>query len=180
LDDWLPEGLRLDGEAALAELALRYFRSHGPATVHDFAWWAGLSVGEARAAARLSEPELTRTDVDGRTLWFAPDGSSEAGGDAGDSVHLLPYFDEYTVAYRDRSDVLDAKHARKVANGGMLNPTLVSRGEVKGTWRRRVRKGRVEVSLEPFGRLTGPEQEGVRAAATRYGAFLGLEGVTLG
>src|SRR5262249_19877281 len=39
LDEWLPGGTSLEGEEGLAEMARRYFRSHGPATVRDFAWW---------------------------------------------------------------------------------------------------------------------------------------------
>ena len=33
-------------DEALAELAGRYFASRGPATVADFAWWAGVTTTE--------------------------------------------------------------------------------------------------------------------------------------
>src|SRR3954469_4331037 len=42
-------GAELPREEALAELARRYFRSRGPATAADFAWWSGLSPADARA-----------------------------------------------------------------------------------------------------------------------------------
>lgn len=48
LDEWVPAPRRLGHEAALAELAARYFASHGPATVDDFAAWAGLTLTAAR------------------------------------------------------------------------------------------------------------------------------------
>jgi len=35
----------LDRDEALAELTMRYFTSHGPATIQDFVWWSGLTVG---------------------------------------------------------------------------------------------------------------------------------------
>lgn len=47
LDEWLPPGRDLSGDAALAEIAKRYFSSHGPATLKDFAWWSGLTLAEA-------------------------------------------------------------------------------------------------------------------------------------
>src|SRR5690606_15671899 len=39
LDEWVPDARSMDRDAALAEIALRYFTSHGPATLHDFVWW---------------------------------------------------------------------------------------------------------------------------------------------
>ena len=50
LDERAPAGRTLNREAALAELARRYFTSHGPARATDFAWWSGLTVKDARAA----------------------------------------------------------------------------------------------------------------------------------
>ncbi len=59
LDEWSPGSRDLPREEALAELARRYFSSHGPATVHDFAWWAGLTVTDARLGL---EAATTRAD----------------------------------------------------------------------------------------------------------------------
>src|SRR5215472_325382 len=48
LDEWVPHSRAFSREESLAELARRYFTSRGPATIHDFAWWAGLTVADAR------------------------------------------------------------------------------------------------------------------------------------
>src|SRR5262249_57796785 len=50
-------------DEALARLAERYFTSHGPATVRDFAWWSGLTMADAKAglagaAARLAADSI--------------------------------------------------------------------------------------------------------------------------
>ena len=34
--------------SALGWLARKYFQSHGPATLEDFAWWSGLNLGDCR------------------------------------------------------------------------------------------------------------------------------------
>jgi hypothetical protein len=52
---WRPSPLAghdLPGEEVTLELARRFFRWAGPATVKQLAWWAGLSVKAARAAAQ--------------------------------------------------------------------------------------------------------------------------------
>src|SRR5918997_1740045 len=50
---------------AVAALAGRFFRGHGPATVKDLARWAGLRVTEARGGLAAALPELARLEVDG-------------------------------------------------------------------------------------------------------------------
>jgi len=47
LDDWAPEAKPRDRGLALSELAVRYFTSHGPATLKDFVWWSALKVSDA-------------------------------------------------------------------------------------------------------------------------------------
>jgi hypothetical protein len=155
-------------DEAIAELAVRYVRSRGPATVHDLAWWAGLTLAEARAGftAVAAAPGAI---VDGDTAWFAaPDDVPAA------AAHLLPQFDEYLVAYADRAAVLAPAHARRVnAGGGLLHPAVVAGGVVVGTWRRTFDKDRIVVELEPFRRWMRPEQAAIVVAAERYAAFEG-------
>jgi len=172
LEDWLPATRSLEREEALGELARRYFSSHGPATVHDLAWWSGLTVTDVRTAVELAKNALESDDVDGRTYWFA----SSTPPRGTDDAPLLPAWDEYTVAYRDREAVLDPKHAKQVnAGGGVLNPVIVVRGHVVGSWRRTLGKSGVTVTPSPFGRLGHDDLRAVADAADRYGRFLGLE-----
>lgn len=172
LDEWVPAAKSLDRDAALAALTLRYFTSHGPATQHDFAWWSGLTLADVRAGLQLVHARLESAVIGKRTCWFPatlPDPVATAP-----IAHLLPAFDEYTVAYRDRSDVLDPRHASKVGAGGILDPVIVLDGQVTGTWKRALRRDSVAVTLAPFTRLSHAAQHAVAAAADRYGAFVGL------
>jgi hypothetical protein len=89
-------------------------------------------------------------------------------------VYLLPAWDEYTVAYRDRSDILDPKHALEVnAGGGVLKPVIVSRGRVIGSWQRTIGKTGVVVRPSMFGRVDASVREAMDVAARKYGRFLG-------
>ncbi|WP_345714348.1 DNA glycosylase AlkZ-like family protein, partial [Kineococcus glutinatus] len=134
---WIPRPRRLEREEALAELALRYARSHGPATAADLARWAGLPVGDARAALALAAGQLERVRVDGvehhldpRTPQLLAEHRAEAAG-----VLLLPGFDELLLGYADRSATLDAAFAPLVVPGGngVFRATVLAGGRVVGT-----------------------------------------------
>jgi hypothetical protein len=172
VEEWLPSARLLERDIALGELARRFFTSHGPATVHDFSWWSGLTVTDARAGLDGVQSMFERETIDGRTFWFPP--SSVPSGAKG--AYLLPAWDEFTVAYRDRDDILDARYALEVnAGGGVLKPVIVMRGQVVGTWQRTIGKGGIVVRPKPFARLERSASEALEAAARKYGRFLGLD-----
>ena len=168
-------GAALVRDEALAELARRYFRSRGPASAADFGWWSGLAPADARAGLAAVAPDLTSESIAGVTYWRdrkAPRVSAKALADA----YLLPAFDEYLVAYRDRSAVLSPRDARRInAGGGLLAPTIVVGGRIVGTWRRTLGRSAVTIALSLFGKPTPRERALIVTAAERYGAFLGLE-----
>jgi Winged helix DNA-binding domain len=169
LDEWVPEAKRKARDEALAELARRYFTSHGPATVHDFAWWSGLLLSDAAAGLAMASGALASVDLADRKYWTAPsappDGSSPR-------AFLIPAFDEYTVAYRDRAAVLEPGHARHADGMDVLRPAIVLNGRVVGTWARTLGRSSVEVDVRPFTRLGTAARRAAAAAARRYAAFL--------
>jgi hypothetical protein len=170
LDDWLPPGPALERDEALAELARRYFTGHGPATVDDFAWWSGLPLGQARAAAELARHHLTELTMSGASHLAAATRASTTIATA----LLLPAFDEYAVAYRDRSAIVDGAHA-SVVRGGMFPPVVVLGGRIAGTWRRRVSGSSVGLTAELFASPSASARRALHAAAGRYGRFVGLD-----
>lgn len=159
LEERVPEGIALDHDAALAELARRYFNSRGPATLRDFAWWAGLSLTVAKKAL---ESNGTAFRPLGSDLW----GAEEAPMPIADKVCLLPAFDEYMVAYNDRSVMLDPVYFPTTGHG--LRPAVLFRGRVVGTWKR----GAEGVETELFGPMSESVMELVKAAVARFGRFI--------
>lgn len=175
LDEWAPAAKRLGREEALAELAERYFESRGPATLRDFIWWSGLTTAEARAGLEAAQPRLVREVFDGQTYWLSPSATPTPTNPDSPLAHLLPAYDEYTVAYKDRGAVLRTSSASKVDAGAqLLNPTVVVDGEVVGTWKRVLKRESVVVTPSLFRKLSRTEKQAVAAAAERYGEFLGL------
>ena len=140
VDEWIARPRVLDDDEALAELAGRYFRSHGPATVRDLARWAGLTQTVARTATKLAAPTLGRTEIDGTEHLYDPEIADLLAirRSAARGVLLLPGFDELILGYQDRSATVPPSAASRIAPGsnGMFLPTIVSDGRVVGTWRR--------------------------------------------
>lgn len=170
LDAWIPPSQKRRREEALAELAVRYFVTRGPATVLDFAWWSGLPVRDARVAVEAAGDRCRPELIDGHSYWRGADAARPSRSSA---VHLLPAFDEYTVAYRDRTAVLEPADARAVnQGGGMLNPVVVAGGRVVGTWSRTLGKQMVTVTVRPFAPLARATALALEGAADRYRRFL--------
>lgn len=173
LDEWVPHRLRPSREEAMATLAERYVRSHGPATERDFAGWTGETLGFAREALGLLGARLVREQVDGTEMLShveSPPSAPRPG------VRLLPGFDEYLLGYKDRSAALRPDHARLTVPGGngMFIPTVVASGEVVGLWRRTTRTRQVDVTVTPFDEPSARRARAVEGAAAAYGRFLGL------
>jgi hypothetical protein len=173
LDEWAPAARLLERDAALAELARRYFTSHGPATLQDFVWWSGLKVADARAGLEAIASRLVKETVDGEVYWMPPDMPEPSRASSG--VYLLPAFDEYMLGYQDRSAALDPRHAQKIVPGGngVFLPTIVSKGQVVGTWKRAIKKKTVVFTPLPFAPLTKIETGAFAVAAERHRYYLG-------
>ncbi|HZC06180.1 MAG TPA: winged helix DNA-binding domain-containing protein [Ktedonobacterales bacterium] len=171
LDEWVPNARKLDGDEALATLARRYFTSHGPATEQDFAWWSGLTLTEARLAMRLVERDFERTQMDGQTYWTSAAASSPTAPPE-PSVYLLPQYDEFTVAYKDRRAALHPAFPDDPFR--ILGPVIVVDGRVVGSWKRRLTKDTVIISVTLFTPLNDEQRDGLARAAERYGRYLGL------
>ncbi|MCI4567915.1 winged helix DNA-binding domain-containing protein [Lysobacter sp. CFH 32150] len=172
LDEWLPAVPRKTREEALAELAHRYFRSRGPATAQDFAWWSNLTVKDAQAGIALAQSRLVRDVVDGSTYWLSPDATPSHKSSA---IHLLPPFDEYLVAYKDRSAALDTSLGRQVIGiNGLVNASIIRDGRVAGVWKRAVQKQSVMVLPNLFASLPRAQHQALARTTKQYGAFLGL------
>jgi hypothetical protein len=163
LSERAPTARRIPRDEALAELARRYFTSHGPATLRDFVWWSGLTTADARRGLEMNRAHSRQ--IDGLTYWtVGPEPKS--GRARGTGVHLLPIYDEYLVAYRDHIAVPRAAYVL-----GGFQHALVIAGQVAGTWQTRLGKEGVTVEIFPNRKLSPAERRGLAQAEARYRKF---------
>ena len=166
--EWITAPRRLDRDAALAKLATRYFRGHGPATLRDLARWAGLTLTDARSGLASARAGLAALDVDGVEHFMDPETPErlERARREADGVLLLPGFDEMLLGYGDRGAMLDPEFAERIVPGGngMFRPTIFSAGRVVGTWRQAGSGARRAIEPEFFQPPAPGVAEGVAAA----------------
>lgn len=172
LDEWAPGAKRMERDLALVELALRYFTSHGPATVNDFAWWSALQVSDAKVGLEAISSRLISEKINGQIYYISS--NSNDIPEISSKVYLLPGYDEYLLGYKDRIAVLDEQYAEKICPGrnGVFNPTIVINGRIAGTWKAVVKKSTLMVIPQSFVSFTELEECEFFEAAKRYGRFL--------
>jgi len=158
LDERAPSTAPIDRDEALARLATRYFATRAPATIHDFAWWSGLTVSDARRGAEAARPQKSFRTPKPTT-----------------SVHLLPNYDEFFIGYRDRGAILE----RVVGATPMQRDTaLVSNvieidGQLVGGWRRSTKAKTTSVETTYLATVSPAERRAVSGQIARYVAFTG-------
>lgn len=170
LEPFLPKIKKRSREEALAELANRYFSSHGPATLPDFAWWSGLSVADSRLGIEMNKPDLIHETIDTASYWFFP--SREPEGFSKKQAFLLPAYDEYIISYRNRMAVLTHEnHAKSVSDNGIFRPVIIINGQVTGLWKRTLKNEKLLIEITPFRTYNKSEIKLIDKASGRLAMF---------
>jgi hypothetical protein len=167
-----PTQTMLRGDAALGELTRRYFTSHGPATVKDFAWWSSLTITQIRHGIALLGDELAVTEVDGLRYYHTPIESIVDGN--GPRAQVLQAYDEYIVGYTQSRPITNLADVRfDLADLNASVHSVVIDGQVAGLWRRVVQgKGiRAELELAPWVRVR--DRRAIDEAFDRFATFIG-------
>ena len=168
----VPAPRRLDRTQALAELALRYFTGHGPATERDLAYWATLTLGDVRTGLHQVRDRLDSFHHDGRTFWHAP--AEPPTGPQEPTGHLLQVLDETYRGYQDSRWVLDAAGVVPRTRESAIGMALID-GQLVAAMRRTIAPGQVRFDLRPYRPLTDAQIDALDQAAERYGRFLRLD-----
>jgi hypothetical protein len=173
VEERAPQARNLSPDEALTELTVRYFTSHGPATVKDFSWWSSLTLSSIKRGLQLAGSRLQHEIVDGLTYWFAePPPPSRP---ASPTVHLLQGYDEYIVGYSE------SKYALAVAGGVRSVPTappipngvVILDSQVAGHWKRTLSKDTVVIEAALYQPLDEAQSQALQAVAARHGEFVG-------
>ncbi|KAF2335458.1 winged helix DNA-binding domain-containing protein [Flavobacterium daemonense] len=150
--------IKLSKEEGLAKLALRYFESHGPATLLDFSWWSGFPPTTCKSAINAIELQLNKISIENQEYWFGKTYSDSVN--FRESVYFLPAFDEILISYKTREASMQVEHQSKAfTNNGIFKPIIVENGKVIGIWKRTFKKDHVKVETQFFNEIENSKKE---------------------
>jgi len=176
LNERVPQQKKLVKEEALAELALRFFKSHGPATLQDFAWWSGLTKRDALCGLNAVKHMLVSEEINNQVYWFTDPGFNEKKS----SIYLLPAYDEWLISYKDRTASLpQAYFSHVISRNGIFKPTIIVDGKVVGLWKRSFKKERVFIETTFFKKKDQVGRKVMATAAKPFVKFLSMQKVIM-
>jgi hypothetical protein len=177
---WVPGGIhRQDPADALREITRRFLIGYGPAGPAELTrWWLGPP--QPRRGAQLISAlgeEAVRVGVAGQPAWaLAADVREMESAPELDVSRLLPAFDPWVIGAARVAPLLDPAHRHRVFRPqGWISPVLLVDGQIAGVWQHTRKGRRVQVELEPFGKLAARAYSQLEAEAERLAAFLSCE-----
>lgn len=174
IDERAPQMKSLTPDEALAELTLRYFTGHGPATAKDFKSWSSLTVAEIKKALDMVGSRLEHEVIDGMAYWFAE--AADFPKVATPTIHLLQAYDEYIMGYSESRPVLDVARVTELPRQGSVafNHVIVLDSQLAGHWKRTLKKTSLVIEAALYRPFDDAQTQALQAAADRHGEFLGL------
>lgn len=171
IDERVPAASAIERDEALLRLTRLYFESRGPATLQDYSWWSGLTIGEVKRGAEMAK--LKTLTVDGRA--YLELGSERARAARSPVAHLLPNYDEYFIGHKDRSAIGERLRRARTPwpQGSAFWNVLTVDGQLIGGWKRvSTTKGTV-IDIRLVVRPRHGERPAIAGAASEYASFLG-------
>lgn len=175
VEEWLPRQKRIAETEARCLLFRKYLKAYGPATLTDFSHWSGMPMSEVRPLPALLAEELAEIEVDKRKclLLRVDIQALESSVERKSCVRLLPHFDPYLLAHREKDHLLEAKHYKRVyRNQGWISPVVLVEGSVAGTWSYRLKGKRLLVTVEPFAKPSRAVRSEIAQEAESLAGFL--------
>ena len=171
IDERVAATRAIDLDEALARLARLYFTSRSPATLQDFSWWSGLTIGDAKRGAQMTK--LQAVTIEGRKYFTT--GTRAPKAPRAMVAQLLPNYDEYFIGHKDRSAIGERLRRSKMRlpEGSAFWNVVALNGQLVGGWKRIAGRGGVVIEVRLVTRLNSSERSAIAGAAESYAAFLG-------
>ena len=166
-DRWVPGWQLSERDDALRQLVRRYVETYGPVRLDELEHWLAFKL-PADALGELEE-----IDAEGVRTYVLPGTAFPDAEPAG--VRLLSHYDVYVIACHPRAHLIPEQKERIFLRGAGPNPALLVDGRVAGVWSRTLRGRRMEIRVEPFGRLTGEQRRALADDAARVARTYGAE-----
>jgi len=174
----------LDPLTSQIEVAEKYFRTFGPATLKDFAWWMAFT--QSKAKEILSHLELVELEDSLMILADEQETFERYQPHENTTTRVLPQWDAYTMGYapqgRERlvsTEHLTALYGKIGATGGNAKPCIIRGGKVIAAWVPKKKGQKLEATIESFEKLSAKIKKDITAEFEEIASFLKLQSIIL-
>jgi hypothetical protein len=174
-DKWIHNWKDLPPEKAERLLLVKYLKAFGPATLQDFALWAGMYVRDAKKIWEQEIENMAPVDVEGWKASILRSDLPELEKAEIDEpvVRLLPFFDSFLLGHKSHRNIVDETNHKKVyRDQGWVSPVLLVDGRAQGIWSHVQKKDNLELRVTPFSRLSNIVSSKLQEEASDLGRFL--------
>jgi hypothetical protein len=176
VDQWFPDLKPKSIPVTEAQSALlrKYLRAYGPATLNDFSHWSGISTQDVKPLRPLLEAELVEIPGDRKGCLLLREDMPVLRRCSASKpcIRLLPSFDSYLLAHREKNHLLGAQHYKRVyRNQGWISPVVLIHGAIAGVWFHKLQSKKLLVRVEPFSKLSKAERAGIKREAECLARF---------
>lgn len=171
LEEYAKPGESFNKSTALAELAKRYYTSRGPATIHDFSTWSGLTITDCKHATQSLSAKLNIAEVEGKEYFWSK--TAKPSTTTSNDIQLLPIYDEFIMGYKDRSAIFQQYNALKKKPVLKYDCMIVEAGQVIGTWKRTPAEKKITLFADFFQPLTKAQQTEFENVIEKFQIFDG-------
>jgi hypothetical protein len=174
-DAWIPHWQDVSKDQAEGILLRKYLHAFGPATATDFALWTGMTLTEAREIWASEQANFTAVNVEGWAAAILEEDLDELTQCEFESpiVRLLPYFDSFLLAHKERAHLVGTKNHPKIYRAqGWIAPVVLVDGRAAAVWEYTRDGKRLQVKVESFGPISKRVTTRIQEEAQDLGRFL--------
>lgn len=155
---------------SVRQLCLRYFTSHGPATIEDLQRWSGLGKIILRRGVTDCEDQLHSFEHEGKIYYNTLNNSHSPKN----NIHFLAWFDERLLWYKNRSATVHNDHLNKIdiSRNGVFKPTIMINGITIGIWTIKHKSKVTEIKIQPFDTISSSEYHLLEKAICNYAQYI--------
>lgn len=156
---------------SVRQLCLRYFSSHGPATIEDLQRWSGLGKTVIRQGITYCGYQLQSFEYEGKVYYSNPLSNYYSPKN---NIHFLAWFDERLLWYKNRSATVHNDHLNKIdiSRNGVFKPTIMINGITIGIWTIKHKSKVTEIKIQPFDTISSSEYHLLEKAICNYAQYI--------
>ncbi len=179
IKDWIPHQQTIGKENAENTILTKYLHCYGPATPQDFRTWSGLNMTAIKQIWERLSDQLLELKLDGKAIWILSedfDQLIQASEREKLALRLLPNFDSFLLAHKDKGHIVGRKNYKRVfKKAAWIASIVLMNGAAIGIWQQKRTTKKLKITVEPFHKLTEIQKNAIEAEVQYLANYFTLQ-----